>query len=112
MSNIASTLNTTLLGAGICAGLSFAAFFVAAFVDGTRPEEALAYGLIVRVVAAFIGALIGFVVGVGKLGCVSLRFQLWVGCNAPSVFARSSRHSRPSRISSQMARRATRASTP
>ena len=102
---------------GSAAGLSFAAFFVAACIDGTRPEEALAYGLIIGVAAAFIGALIGFVVGVGKLGvigghCASLRFQLRVGCNAPSVFARSSRHSRPSRISSQMARRATRAGTP
>ena len=76
------------------------------------PEEALAYGLIIGVAAAFSGALIGFVVGVGKLGCASLRFQLWVGCSASSVVTRSSRHSPPSRISSQMARRATRAGTP
>jgi len=70
MSNITRTLITTLLGAGICAGLSFAAFTVAVLLDGTRPGEALVYGLIVGLAAAFIGALIGFVVGAGRLGVV------------------------------------------
>jgi hypothetical protein len=68
MRNVTRTLVTALLGAAICAGISFAAFVAAALLDGTQPGEALGYGLIVGLAAAFLGALIGLAVGIGRLG--------------------------------------------
>jgi MFS family permease len=68
MQRIRRTLSSLLLGGLICALLSGAALIVFALIDGTRTDEAVAYGLIVGVVGAFIGAWIGLAVGIGRLG--------------------------------------------
>jgi len=57
----------TFLGALLCALLVALLFTLGSMLDGTRFEEALAYGLIAGVIAAFCGALIGFLIGMADL---------------------------------------------
>lgn len=70
MQNVPRILISTFLGALLCAGLSALLFAMAAILDGTRPSEALAFAVVVGVVAAFFGALIGMAVGVANLGLI------------------------------------------
>jgi hypothetical protein len=59
---------TTFLGALFCSLLTATLFSVGSIIDGTRPNEALGYGVVVGVVAGFFGTFIGMAVGIGNLG--------------------------------------------
>ncbi len=52
-----------LAGAATIAGL----FLVLATFDGTRPDEAIAYGLLAAVVGGSLGGLVGAIVGLGNM---------------------------------------------
>jgi uncharacterized membrane protein YjfL (UPF0719 family) len=67
---IARILLSGLIGAVVCAILSFLIFFVLTVYDDQKLIEAFAYGLIVGIIAAFIGAIIGLAVGIGDLGVI------------------------------------------
>jgi hypothetical protein len=43
-------------------------FSIGSILDGTRPSEALAYGVAVGVMAGFFGVFIGMVIGIFNLG--------------------------------------------
>jgi len=68
MPGIARVLLSALIGAIVCACLSFLVFFLLTVFDNQKLVEALAYGLIVGIIGAFIGVIIGLIVGVGDLG--------------------------------------------
>ncbi len=59
-----------LIGAIVCAILSFLMFFLLTVSDNQTLTEAFAYGLIVSIIGAFIGAIIGSAVGIGDLGMI------------------------------------------
>jgi uncharacterized membrane protein YjfL (UPF0719 family) len=67
MPKIARILLGGLVGAVICAVLSFLMFFLLTVFDNQKLIEAFAYGLIVAVIGAFVGAVIGLGVGIGDL---------------------------------------------
>jgi len=70
MSVIARVLLSGLIGAIVCACLSFLMFFMLVLFDNQKLVEAFAYGLIVGIIGAFVGVVIGSAVGVGDLGMV------------------------------------------
>lgn len=70
MPRIARILLSGLIGAIVCALLSFLMFFLMTVFDNQKLVEAFAYGLIVGVIGAFIGVIIGLAVGVGDLGVI------------------------------------------
>lgn len=70
MSRIAKILLSGLIGAIICAALSFLMFFLLTAFDNQKLIEAFAYSLIVGMVGAFIGVIIGLAVGIGDLGVI------------------------------------------
>jgi hypothetical protein len=68
MPRIARIFLSALIGAVVCACLSFLVFFLLTVFDNQKVVEALAYGLIVGIIGAFIGVFIGLIVGLGDLG--------------------------------------------
>jgi hypothetical protein len=67
MSMIAKILLATFLGAVVCALLGFFMFFLLAKFDGTKTSEAFGYSLLIGIGCAFIGGLIGLVIGLADL---------------------------------------------
>ncbi len=67
---IARILLSGLIGAVVCAILSFLIFFVLTIYDGQKLIEILGYGFVVGMIGAFIGAIIGLAVGIGDLGVI------------------------------------------
>ncbi len=70
MAAIARILLSGLIGAIVCGILSFLMFFVLTIFDNQKVFDAFAYSLIVGMVAAFIGVIIGLAVGIGNLGTI------------------------------------------
>ncbi len=70
MPSIARILLSGLIGAIVCAGLSFVMFFLLTVFDDQKLIEAFVYGLIVGIIGAFIGVIIGLTVGIGNLGAI------------------------------------------
>ena len=70
MPRIARILLSGLIGAIVCAGLSFLMFFLLTVFDNQKLIEAFGYGLIVGIIGAFIGVIIGLAVGIGDLGVI------------------------------------------
>jgi len=70
MPRIARILLSGLIGAIVCAGLSFLMFFLLTVYDGQKLVEAVGYGFIVGIIGAFIGVIIGLAVGIGDLGVI------------------------------------------
>ena len=70
MPRIARILLSGLIGAIVCAGLSFLMFFLLTVFDNQKLIEAFGYGLIVGIIGAFIGVIIGLAVGIGNLGAI------------------------------------------
>ncbi len=70
MPAIARILLSGLIGAIVCASLSFLMFFLLTVFDNQKLIEAFAYGLIVGMIGAFIGAIIGLAIGIGDLGVI------------------------------------------
>lgn len=70
MSSIARILMSGLIGALVCASLSFLIFFVLTIYDGQKLIEILGYGFVVGIIGAFIGVIIGLAVGIGNLGTI------------------------------------------
>ncbi len=70
MPRIARILLSGLIGAIVCAVLSFLMFFLLTVLDNQKPIEAFAYGLIVGMIGAFIGVIIGLASGIGDLGVI------------------------------------------
>jgi hypothetical protein len=68
MPRFARILLSGLIGAIVCAVLSFSIFFLLTMFDNQQLIETFAYGLIVGIVGAIIGVIIGSAVGVGDLG--------------------------------------------
>jgi hypothetical protein len=55
------------IGAMVCAILGFFMFFLLALLDKTKVSEAFGYSLLVAFGCAFIGAVIGLIIGIGNL---------------------------------------------
>jgi len=70
MPRIARILLSGLIGAIVCAGLSFLMFFLLTVFDDQKLIEAFGYGFIVGIIGAFIGVIIGLTVGIGNLGAI------------------------------------------
>ncbi len=70
MPGIAKVLLSGLIGAIVCASLSFLMFFLLTGFDNQKLIEAFAYSLIVGIIGAFIGVIIGLAVGIGDLGVI------------------------------------------
>src|SRR5687768_12971532 len=70
MTTFARILLSSFIGGVVCAILSFFMFFLMTAVGGTKTSEAIGYSIIVGVGCAFIGALIGLVIGIGNLGVI------------------------------------------
>lgn len=70
MLGIARILLSCLIGAIVCAILSFLAFFLLTIFDNQKLIEIFGYGLIVGMIGAFIGAIIGLAIGIGDLGAI------------------------------------------
>ncbi len=70
MSIIARIFLSGLIGAVVCAILSFLIFFVLTVYDGQKLIEILGYGFVVGLMGAFIGAIIGLAIGIGDLGMI------------------------------------------
>lgn len=68
MSTIAKILLSSFIGGMVCAVLGFFMFFLMTALGGTKASEAFGYSLIVSLGCAFIGAMIGLVIGIGNLG--------------------------------------------
>jgi hypothetical protein len=67
---IARILLSGLIGALVCASLSFLMYFLLTVYDGQKLVEAFGYGFIVGIIGAFIGVIIGLAVGIGDLGAI------------------------------------------
>ncbi len=67
---IARILLSGLIGAIVCAGLSFLMFFLLTIFDDQKLIEAFGYDFIVGIIGAFIGVIIGLTVGIGNLGAI------------------------------------------
>ena len=81
---IARILLSGLIGAIVCGILSFLLFFVLTIFDNQKVFDAFAYSLIVGMIAAFVGAIIGLAVGIGDLGATggrSCRFFGDINCS-------------------------------
>ena len=63
-------LTSGFLGAAVGAILSSAAFFLGAIIDNAAPAEAFGYSLIVAIIGAVLGGLIGAAVSLGDLGII------------------------------------------
>jgi hypothetical protein len=70
MSTFARILLSSFIGGVVCAVLSFFMFFLLTALDGTKASEAIGYSIIVGIGCAFIGAMIGLVIGIGNLGVI------------------------------------------
>ena len=70
MPAIARILLSGLIGAIVCGILSFLMFFLLTIFDNQKVFDAFAYSLIVGMIAAFVGAIIGLAVGIGDLGAI------------------------------------------
>ncbi len=70
MPAIARILLSGLIGAVVCAILSFLIFFVLTIYDGQKLIEILGYGFVVGMIATFIGGIIGLAVGIGDLSVI------------------------------------------
>jgi hypothetical protein len=70
MPGFAKILLSGLIGAIVCALLSFLIFFLLTVFDNQKLIEAFAYGLIVGIIGGLIGIIIGLAVGVGDLGAM------------------------------------------
>jgi ABC-type spermidine/putrescine transport system permease subunit II len=70
MSTIARILLSGVIGAVVCAILSFSTSFLIMVFGNVKIVEAFGYGFVVAMIAAFIGAVIGLAVGIGNLGVV------------------------------------------
>jgi hypothetical protein len=70
MSTIARILLSSLIGGIVCAVLSFFMFFLMTALDGTKAAETFGYSIIVSIACAFIGAMIGLVIGIGNVGVI------------------------------------------
>ncbi len=70
MPRIARILLSGLIGAIVCASLSFLMFFLLTVFDNQKLIEAFGYGLIVGMIGAFIGVIIGLTVGIGNFGAI------------------------------------------
>ena len=70
MLGIAKILLSGLIGAIVCALLSFLIFFLLTVFDNQMLIEAFAYGLIVGFIGCLIGVIIGLAVGIGDLGMI------------------------------------------
>ena len=70
MHKVYRTLLSALIGAVVCAVLGFLSYFILTTTNGTQFEEAYFYSLLVAVLSAFMGAIIGFVVGIMDLGVI------------------------------------------
>ena len=68
MPKVARILLSGLIGAIVCAALSFLMFFLLTVFDNQKLIEAFGYGLVVGMFGAFIGVVIGLAVGIGDLG--------------------------------------------
>ncbi len=67
---IARILLSGLIGALVCASLSFLMYFLLTIFDNQKVFDAFAYSLIVGMIGAFIGAIIGLAIGIGDLGVI------------------------------------------
>jgi len=70
MPRIARIFLSGLIGAIVCASLSFLMFFLLTVFDNQKLIEAFAYSLVVGIIGAFIGVIIGLAVGIGDLGVI------------------------------------------
>ena len=70
MSIIARILLSGLIGAVVCAIISFLTSFLVMVFGNVKLIEAFAYGFVVGMLAAFIGAIIGLAIGIGNLGVI------------------------------------------
>jgi ABC-type spermidine/putrescine transport system permease subunit II len=70
MSTIARILLSGVIGAVVCAILSFSTSFIVMVFGNVKLIEAFGYGFVVGMLAAFIGAIIGLAVGIGNLGVI------------------------------------------
>lgn len=70
MPSVARILLSGLIGAIVCAALSFLMFFLLTVFDDQKLIEAFAYALIVGIMGALIGVIIGLAVGIGDLGMI------------------------------------------
>ena len=70
MPGLARILLSALIGTIVCAGLSFLMFFLLTVIDNQSLVEAFAFGLIVGVIGACAGIVIGLAVGIGDFGVV------------------------------------------
>lgn len=68
MAGVGKILLSGLIGAIVCAGLSFLVFFLLTVFDNQKLSEAFAYALIVGVIGGLVGVVIGLAVGIGDLG--------------------------------------------
>jgi hypothetical protein len=64
---ISKILLSGFIGAMVCAILGFFMFFLLASLDKTKASEAFGYSLLVAIGCAFIGVVIGLVIGIGNL---------------------------------------------
>jgi len=70
MPRVVRILLSCLIGAIVCAILSFLTFFLLTIFDNQKLIEIFGYGLIVGMFGAFIGAIIGLAIGIGNLGVI------------------------------------------
>ena len=70
MSIIAKILLSGLIGAVVCAILSFLTSFLVMIFGDVKIIEAFGYGFVVAMLSAFIGGIIGLVIGIGNLGVI------------------------------------------
>jgi hypothetical protein len=68
--DISKILLSCFIGAIVCAILGFFLFFLLALLDKTKVSEAFGYSLLVGTGCAFIGAVIGLVIGIGNLNTI------------------------------------------
>lgn len=68
MSSIGKVLQSSLVGAVVCAVLAAMLFFLLTLSDGTQFIEAFGFSVIVGVLCAFVGFGIGAAVGIGNFG--------------------------------------------
>jgi MFS family permease len=70
MPNLVRILLSSLIGTVVCAILSFLMFFLLTVFDDLKLIEAIGYSLIVSIIGAFIGVIIGSAVGIRDLGMI------------------------------------------
>ncbi|MCB9076113.1 MAG: hypothetical protein H6631_00815 [Anaerolineaceae bacterium] len=93
MHSVARTLLSTLIGAGICASLGFLIFLLLTTFDNTPLVEGIAFSLVVAILCAFIGLIIGLIISLGNLGMIGgaiVGFMLTVVIGVFYVFSNSS----------------------